>query len=212
MNLTDDTSSGAAVLGAAAVSANTGAAPRRPRADALRNMAKLLRAAEEVFSEEGLSAPVDEVAQRAGLGVGTVYRHFPTKEALVRAIVEARFEQAARRAEELCEAGDPGEALGTFLGELVELSYEKRDFSEELVRAGIDIERWKPELMAHLREAFGLLLDKAQRSGAVRPDITVDDLDALGRGTCLAACQCEGRAARERLVAVVVDGLRIRPA
>ena len=205
MNVTDDTSNGAA--GPRTV----GAIPRRQRADAIRNMARLLRAAEEVFSEEGLSAPVDDIAHRAGLGVGTVYRHFPTKEALVRAIVEARFEQAARRAEELCEAGDPGEALGTFLGELVELSYEKRDFSEELVRAGIDIESWKPELMGHLREAFGLLLDKAQRSGAVRPDITVDDLDALGRGTCLAACQCDCSAARARLVNVVVDGLRIRP-
>ena len=71
---------------------------RVPRADAVRNLAKILQAAEEVFAAEGLAVPIDEVARRAGVGIGTVYRHFPTKEALFEAIVVARLEGLIERA------------------------------------------------------------------------------------------------------------------
>ena len=86
----------------------------------------MLEAAEEVFASEGLAVPIDEVARRAGVGVGTVYRHFPTKEALFEAIVVARLEALVERAEELCTSDDPGAAMFTFISELVDLAVKKR--------------------------------------------------------------------------------------
>ena len=111
------------------------------RADARRNRAKVLAAAEEVFASEGLAVPIDEVARRAGVGVGTVYRHFPTKEALFEAIVVARLEALVERAEELATSDDPGTAMFTFISELVDLAVQKKDLTEELARAGVQSEQ-----------------------------------------------------------------------
>ena len=89
---------------------------RRPmRADALKNQGRILEAAEEVFALQGVSAPIDMVAERAGVGVGTVYRHFPTKEALFEAIVLSRLEELASAATVSTQADDPSEAFFSFL-------------------------------------------------------------------------------------------------
>lgn len=181
---------------------------RTPRADALRNLAKILEAAEEVFAVEGLAVPIDEVARRAGVGIGTVYRHFPTKEALFEAIVLSRLERLVQRAEQLTMAADPGEAMFSFVSELVELAVEKKDIHDELARAGVTSEQLHAGVKERLSAQVDVLLQRAQAAGAVRQDIDLADITALVMGTCLAAGQQGHAASTPRLVAVLCDGLR----
>jgi len=178
------------------------------RADARRNRAKVLEAAEEVFASEGLSVPIDEVARRAGVGVGTVYRHFPTKEALFEAIVVARLEALIERAGELSTADDAGEALFTFISELVDLAVKKKDLTDELARAGVQSEDLVAGVKEQLEQSFEVLLRRAQAAGTVRPDINRSDVSALVMGTCMAANQHGCTGSTQRLVGVLCDGFR----
>jgi AcrR family transcriptional regulator len=180
------------------------------RADARRNRAKVLEAAEEAFASEGVAVRIDEVARRAGVGVGTVYRHFPTKQALFEAIVVARIETLAERGEELCTAEDPSAALFTFISELVDLAVEKKDLSDELARAGVQSEQFLSGVKQRMERCFDLLLERAQVSGVVRPDINRADIDALVMGTCMAANQHGCSESTQRLVGVLCDGFRAR--
>lgn len=181
------------------------------RADARRNRAKVLEAAEEVFATEGLAVPVDEVARRAGVGVGTVYRHFPTKEALFEAIVVARIEALVERAEELGTSDDPGDAMFTFISELVQTAVSKKDLTDELARVGVESEQLVAAVKERLERAFDVLLQNAQAAGAVREDINRTDVTALVMCCCMAADQQGCRDATPRLVAVLCDGFRVRP-
>jgi AcrR family transcriptional regulator len=178
------------------------------RADAQRNRAKVLEAAEEVFASEGLAVPIDEVARRAGVGVGTLYRHFPTKQALFEAIVVARLEALIERGEELCTAEDPGAALFTFISELVDLAVQKKDLSDELARAGVQSEQLVAGVKERLEHCFEVLLQRAQDSGVVRHDINRTDMTALVMGTCMAANQHGCSESTQRLVGVLCDGFR----
>jgi AcrR family transcriptional regulator len=180
------------------------------RADARRNRAKVLEAAEEVFAAEGLAVPIDDVARRAGVGVGTVYRHFPTKEALFEAIVVARLEALVERAEELSTAEDPGAAMFTFISELVDLAVKKKDLTDELARAGVQSEQLVAGFKERLEHGFEVLLQRAQAAGAVRPDINRTDVTALVMGTCMAVNQHGCSESRQRLVGVLCDGFRVR--
>jgi AcrR family transcriptional regulator len=181
---------------------------RIPRADAVRNLAKILQAAEEVFAAEGLAVPIDEVARRAGVGIGTVYRHFPTKEALFEAIVVARLESLIDRAEELCAATDAGAALFAFVDDLVTLAVEKKDLHDELARAGVTSEQLGAPIKEKLTARVEVLLQRAQAAGAVRQDVNIVDLTTLLMGTCMAAGQQGRPECTGRLVAVICDGLR----
>ena len=190
---------------------------RQPRADALRNMAKVLRAAEEVFSEEGLSAPVDEVARRAGVGVGTVYRHFPTKEALFEAIVMTRLEAIAEKAERLADEADPVQALFAHISELVSQAVAKKDLIDELARWGTEpLERVHAEIKDRLNKAGETLLRRAQAAGAIRSDLSSEDLSAMLMGTCEgASCALVDVKRRaelaQRMVEVLCAGLLVHP-
>ena len=135
------------------------------RADARRNVDKVLRAAEEVFASEGLAVPIDEIARRAGVGVGTVYRHFPTKQALFQAVVIVRLKALVERAKELSEAADAGAALFTFVSELVEVAVKKRDLIDELAKEGMDDEVHAVS-KDDLQKAFEVLLQRAQQAAA----------------------------------------------
>lgn len=193
-----------------------GAKARQPRADALRNMAKVLRAAEEVFSQEGLSAPVDEVARRAGVGVGTVYRHFPTKEALFEAVVMTRLEAIAEKAERLAGEADPVQALFAHISELVSQAVAKKDLIDELARWGTEpLERVHAEIKQRLNKAGETLLRRAQAAGAIRPDLSSDDLSAMLMGTCEGACAMVDAKRRaelaQRMVEVLCAGLLVHP-
>ncbi len=181
---------------------------RVPRADAVRNLAKILEAAEEVFAAEGLAVPIDEVARRAGVGIGTVYRHFPTKEALFEAIVVARLESLIDRAEELSAATDAGAALFAFVDDLVTLAVEKKDIHDELARAGVTSEQLGAPIKEKLTARVEVLLQRAQAAGAVRQDVNIVDLTTLLMGTCMAAGQQGRPECTARLVAVICDGLR----
>jgi AcrR family transcriptional regulator len=194
-----------------ATTAPGGLSAQRPqRADARRNVERVLRAAEEAFATEGLAVPIDEIARRAGVGVGTVYRHFPTKQALFQAVVMVRLEALVERAKELSEAPDPGEAMFTFVADLVELAVQKRDLTDDLAQDGFDDEV-HAAIKGELQRAFDVLLQRAQRAGAVRDDVGSTDITALLMGTCLVADRHGGRQATTRLVGVICDGLRAQP-
>ncbi len=142
------------------------------RADAARNRAKVLAAARELFAEQGFDVPLDEIAARAGVGPGTVYRHFPTKQALFQAVTEARVEAMISAAS--APAENAGAALFAFLGRMADEAAAKRDMSDAITVPS--------ELRDSLHAALGGLLHRAQEAGAVRADITTVDLVALMKG------------------------------
>lgn len=185
-------------------------AHRPLRADARRNVDRVLRAAEEVFATEGLAVPIDEIARRAGVGVGTVYRHFPTKQVLFHAVVMVRLDALVGRAKELSRAADPGAALFTFVSELVDLAVQKRDLTDEMAQEGFEDEV-HAAVKAELQSAFDVLLHRAQEAGEVRDDICSADVTALLMGTCMVADRHAGREATSRLVGVICDGMRVQP-
>ena len=178
------------------------------RADARRNRARVLEVAAEIFATEGLSVPVHEIARRAGVGTGTVSRHFPAKEDLFAAILLGRMEQLTATADALARAGDPGPAFFTFFATLVREGAANRGLAEALAGAGYDLEdvaaRAGYDVSGRLRD----LLARAQQAGAVRPEADYTDVKALLAG-CLA--RAGDGAALEPIIAVVCDGLRRQP-
>jgi AcrR family transcriptional regulator len=181
------------------------------RADARRNRAKVLDAAESVFTTVGLGAPMEDVARAAGVGVGTIYRHFPTKELLVEAIVERRFDRLADEAEAQLAAPDPGAAFYALFARLVAEASDKRAFAEELARAGRDAKAVTAGAGERLRVAFTSLLERARAAGAVRADVDAGQAVGLLAGMCLAAEHASwDREQRTRTLEVLFDGLRVR--
>ena len=149
------------------------AQPERPlRADAARNRARVLEVAYDTFAAEGLSVPIDEIARRAGVGAGTVYRHFPTKEDLYRAVVEDRIGSIVDEGRALLDTGEPGEALFAFLRSLVlEWGATDRGLADALAGLGIDIKAAMPEVEDAFADMLGELLLAAQGAGTVRRDV-----------------------------------------
>ncbi|RMI29378.1 TetR/AcrR family transcriptional regulator [Nocardia stercoris] len=194
--------------------------PRPLRADARRNRERVLAAAREAFAAEGISVPLDEIARRAGVGPGTVYRHFPTKEALFHAAILDNMERTIARARELSAAADPGSAFFEFLGGLLAESTVKRDLADAVggnlsAQSGADAAHGQlsPEFVAPqktLVALIGSLLHRAQDCGAVRPDLAVDDLMLVLKGAFMATAQAAGDEQRRRAFAVILDGLRAR--
>jgi AcrR family transcriptional regulator len=181
------------------------------RADAQRNRARLLAAAEAIFATKGVTASTEEIAQAAGVGIGTVFRHFPTKEALLEAVFVASLERLAARAEELATAPDPAAAFCDFFTEVVDQARSKTALAEALTDAGIDLEHTMVDVKTSLRSALEALLSRAQHTGAIRADIGVTELLALLLGASRAAQQMEGnRELQVRTVQVILDGLRAR--
>lgn len=190
--------------------ADPASAPRRLRADARRNRAKLLDVAEEVFAEKGTSASTEEIARRAGVGIGTVFRHFPTKRDLLEAVFVARQRRAAARANALRDAEDPGGAFYAFFTWLVQNAPEKNAFTEALTAAGSEVhnEASSP-VKDEFRGAVGALLGNAQRAGAVRADIGFPEVITLLVGASHAAGHpMADENARSRALEVLLDGMR----
>jgi AcrR family transcriptional regulator len=184
----------------------------RMRADARRNRAKVLDAAEGVFARVGLGAPMEDVAKAAGVGVGTIYRHFPTKELLIEAIVERRFHRLADEAEAQLTASDPGTAFYDLFARLVAEAAHKRAFAEELARTGRDAKAVTAGAGDRLQAAFRSLLERATAAGAVRADVDAGQAVGLLAGMCLAAEHARWDAdQRSRTLDVLFDGLRVRP-
>ncbi|WP_067638792.1 TetR/AcrR family transcriptional regulator [Actinomadura latina] len=184
--------------------------PSKPlRADARRNRARILAAAQEVFAERGPSASTEEVAARAGVAIGTVFRHFPAKRDLLAAIMKDLRQRLVDRAEALTSDGDPSTAFFDYFTYLVESSAEIGTVVGLLAEEGTSIEPGA-QIMA-LAQTFGALLDAAQRAGAVRPDARLDEVMALVTATAhgaLAGSWSEDL--RHRALSLVLDALRPR--
>ncbi len=185
-----------------------GAHVRPMRADAMKNRLRILDAAEAVFAAEGLSVPIDVVAERAGVGVGTLYRHFPTKEAMFEAIVITRLQELVAMANEAEAADDPGEALFSFLRELGNQASTKHDLLDALAVAGVDIKSRCATTFEDLQTGIRRLLDRAAACGAVRDDVTTAEVTGLVVGACHAAGQAGLGVTPDRMIDVVCDGLR----
>ncbi|MGA8545626.1 MAG: helix-turn-helix domain-containing protein [Mycobacterium sp.] len=184
------------------------AQPARPlRADAARNRARVLEVAYETFAAEGLSVPIDEIARRAGVGAGTVYRHFPTKEALFQAVIQDRMQRLTDDGHALLESAGPGEALFGFLRSMVlQWGATDRGLVDALAGLGIDIACVAPDAEDAFLAVLGELLRAAQDAGTARKDIGVREVKSI-----LVGCQAMesyNAALAERVTDVVIDGLR----
>lgn len=140
------------------------------RADARRNLDRLLEAASECFGESGVDVSVDEIARRAGIGHGTVFRRFPTKEALLAAVVLARVRELTAAAESGVEAEDAGAAFDRFFRHAAETYARNRELVEGFGSC-IDTEE-----VAALKAAVRRLVRRAQQAGVLRGDVSADDV------------------------------------
>jgi AcrR family transcriptional regulator len=181
------------------------------RADARRNREKVLTAASAAFAESGLDAQIDDIARRAGVGVGTVYRHFPTKEALVAALAEAHFAQLA----DVVEAGDPDDepwdALRAAIWRCAGLTAGDVALCEILGGHPRAVESAALAQM-RLETATRRLIDGARAQGTIREDATVDDVRTImcGFGHIAAAQHAGGPQDWRRYLTIALDGLRAR--
>jgi AcrR family transcriptional regulator len=177
------------------------------RADAQRNRARLLEAADEAFLANGTEASLDEIARRAGVGIGTLYRHFPTRDDLVEALIRSHSQRLLGLAADLLEAGDPFEALRTWSRALLHYSATYKGLAASFVAATC-ADRGRLANSCHEQTAAGAaLFARAQRLGAVRGDATADDALDLVSAISLVAEQGE-RTNGERLLDLALDGLR----
>jgi AcrR family transcriptional regulator len=181
---------------------------RALRADARRNREAVIAAAKKLFADQGLEAQIPDVAKAAKVGVGTVYRHFPTKDNLIAALVAERFERLAAKAGECLEADDPWEGLCDFIRFSAQIQADDRGLCEVMGS--------RPEVMdaaahgAGLPELCDQLVKRAQRSGELRRDLIGEDIPMIACGLGRIAQATEGPASGRwpRLVEIILDGLR----
>jgi len=182
---------------------------KRPkRADALRNYERLVAAGREAFTEADRSASLEDIARRAGVGIGTLYRHFPTRTDLVQAIYVDEVEALSRSAAELAEL-EPWEALTAWLGRFVGYVATKKALADELFAVD-DAERQAvfAGCRSMLYSAGEPLLRRAQDAGIVRPDVTIEEVVRLVAG--IAKIPADDPADIQRVLDVALDGLRYR--
>ena len=183
---------------------------RRPRADAVRNRERVLEAAKAVFSAGGPDASLEAVARRAGVGIGTLYRHFPTREALFEAVYRREVEQLGELSEALKSEPDPVEALRRWLRSNVEFVATKKGMSAALALAVNSTSDLTVYSFGRLTKAVGTLLDRAIAAGEIRADIGPEDVLRALIGMCYLHDQPGWQTSVLRLLDVFVDGLMIR--
>lgn len=182
---------------------------RHLRADARRNRERVLKAARAVFGEKGREAQMQDIARRARVGVGTVYRHFPTKDALLEALVIDRFVALTADARAALDAPDPWEGFTGFMWRAGEIQAEDRALSELLsdraCGSSVAAAAARDELLA----AAGALLERAREAGEVRPGIVATDaaMIACSIGPATQSIGCTATSWR-RYLAIMLDGLR----
>ena len=191
----------------AAPPAAPSAAPRRSRADGLRNVAALLEAAKAVFDTSGVDAPAKEITDLAGLGVGTLYRHFPQRSDLVKAVVESNIDACAAAGPQLSASREPGAALAAWLLQYTELLGTKRGLASALHSGDPAYEALPGYFQEKLNPALTALLNNAAASGEIRDDISAGDLLSAIALLCLPV-PGEGAEYSKRMVSVLIDGLR----
>ena len=178
------------------------------RADARRNLVRVLDAAREVFAEQGIDAPVTEIADRAGVGVGTIFRRFPTKDDLLVAVVEQRTQQLIEAADLALESPDPGAALRGFMETATAMQISDVCWCE----AGADLFEREGirELTDVLVGKIGELLTSAQTAGQIRSDVRALDIPVLLMAVAKSGLMLEDAVpgAWKRYLAIILDGLR----
>ena len=183
--------------------------PRPMRADAQRNYARLLDAARAAFLERGADdVSLEEIARRAGVGIGTLYRHFPTRQALLEAVYRDQVDTLSARAEELLRTESPEEALAEWMRALLEFSSTKRSMTSALLATlGTDSELLSA-CVTVIRTAAEALLARAQQAGVVRPDADAGDLMRLVHAVNIATEKAPDPGQADRMLALILDGLR----
>jgi AcrR family transcriptional regulator len=184
------------------------------RADAQRNYTRLLDAASTAFLEHGADdVSLEEIARRAGVGIGTLYRHFPTRQALLEAVYRDQVELLNARAEELLTAESPGDALADWLRALMKFASTKHSLTSALVATlGMESELLSSSTKL-IRDAAGALLARAQQACVVRPDADAGDVIRLVHAVNIASQRGPADPGQaDRMLALILDGLRPQPA
>jgi len=183
--------------------------PRPMRADAQRNYARLLDAASAAFVAHGADdVSLEEIARLAGVGIGTLYRHFPTRQALLEAVYTDQVESLSARAEELRETESPADALADWMRALVKFSSTKRNMTTALLATlGTDSELLS-SCAKQIKGAAEALLARAQQAGVVRPDANAMDLIRLVHAVNIATEKAPDPGQADRMLALILDGLR----
>ena len=183
------------------------APPRRRRADAQRNIDSLLEAAKAVFGTSGVDAPAKEIADRAGVGVGTLYRHFPRRADLVKAVFQREVDACADAAPALSAANEPGAALAKWLHRYTEFLATKRGLATALHSGDPAFEALPDYFRQRLGPTLASLLEAATASGEIRADVSPEYLLHAVANLCLPVAG-EGIEYSQRMVALLIDGLR----
>jgi AcrR family transcriptional regulator len=183
-------------------------AVRKPRADAQRNRDGLLEAAKGAFAEAGAEASLDEIARRAGVGIGTLYRHFPTRDAIVEAVYRREVQQLAEAAPRLVGSLPPAEALRAWMGLFIDYIAAKKVIApalKSLVGGGSAL---YADSSARINEAMALLVERARASGDIRPSADSADLLRALIGFAYVNAGPDWEASARRLIDLLIDGLR----
>lgn len=182
---------------------------KTPRRDAVRNRQRALEAAAAVFAEQGVGASTETIARRAGVGVGTIFRHFPTKDDLLRAVLENMFDELTEATVAALADSDAGTAFFALLQRIVEQAAAKRAIADAL--GGLVGQMSQRFFLGGFREALAELLSRAQADGAARKDLGLDEVVAVLVAATRAAEYAAGSAGlQRRVVGLVFDGLRAR--
>ena len=185
-------------------------AVRAPRADARRNIERLVEAAREAFATQGPTAPLDDIARAAGVGSGTLYRHFPNRIALMEAVYRANVQRLCADGERLAATEPPAQALLDWLRGFVTVVSEKRGLAAALTEEGRTSELFA-QCHTMINATGAGLVERAKAAGALRDDVALGDVLKMAKAFALAAeTSPEGPALAERLLVLSMDGLRPR--
>jgi AcrR family transcriptional regulator len=188
-------------------------APTSPRRDVLQNRQKLLAAAREAFARDGLSAALEPIAKAAGVGNATLYRHFPTREALWEAVLADPLREILAVVERAAAMDDPAAGVDFYLGESLAIEARRGGFTA-LMTTRYEEARQLAELRRSIQKALDSLIARAVSSGAIRPDVTETDfaMIAIALSAVVKATQPVAPEAWRRMLGIVLDGLRpLRP-
>jgi AcrR family transcriptional regulator len=183
--------------------------PGNKRVDAQRNLRSLLQAALDVFAEAGVDAPVRAIAERAGVGVGTMYRHFPQRADLIVAVMKSQIDDCADAAASFAAQYEPGEALARWMQRYVDFIVTKRGLSGALQSDSAAYAALPEFFYGRLRPALRSLLDKAVEQNVIRPGYEADELLRAVATLCKSNPD-EDTATTRKMVGLIVDGLRCR--
>jgi AcrR family transcriptional regulator len=193
------------------MSVDTSGAARRPRADAQRNRERLLEAAKAAFAEAGAEVSLDEIARRAGVGIGTLYRHFPTRDAIVEAVYRREVEQLAGAAARLLETLPPGVALHEWMRLFIDYIATKKVMAAALSGIAGGAAALYAASGPRITEAMALLVDRATAAGDIRSGVEPLDLLHALVGLSYANATPGWQASALRLIDILMDGLRPPP-